>query len=126
MDKEIWKDIPFDNNYKVSNCGRLFSKRKNKILKGELTGKGYIRVALTKHKRYLVHCIVAKTFIPNPENKPQVNHIDGNKQNNNLIKRWECMSTASQTLKISQGDMIRVCKGKRKTCGGYIWKYEEE
>lgn len=170
MDKEIWKDIPFDNNYKVSNCGRLFSKRKNKILKGELTGKGYIRVALTKHKRYLVHCIVAKTFIPNPENKPQVNHIDGNKQNNNvnnlewctqsenirhalkiglkimpkgkdvynarviyqydknnnLIKRWECMSTASQTLKISQGDIARVCKGKRKTCGGYIWKYKEE
>ena len=170
MNKEIWKDVPFDSNYKVSNYGRIFSKRTNKILKGELTEKGYIRVALTEHKRYLVHCIVARTFIPNPENKPQVNHIDGNKQNNyvdnlewctqsenmrhalktglkimpkgkdvynarvvyqydknnNLIKRWECMSTASQTLKISQRDIVRVCKGKRKTCGGYIWKYEEE
>ena len=170
MNEEIWKDVPFDSNYKVSNYGRIFSKRTNKILKGELTEKGYIRVALTEHKRYLVHCIVAKTFIPNPENKPQVNHIDGNKQNNyvdnlewctqsenmrhalktglkimpkgkdvynarviyqydknnNLIKRWECMSTASQTLKICQGDMARVCKGERKTCGGYIWKYEEE
>lgn len=170
MNEEIWKDVPFDSNYKVSNYGRIFSKRTNKILKGELTEKGYIRVALTEHKRYLVHCIVARTFIPNPENKPQVNHIDGNKQNNyvdnlewctqsenmrhalktglkimpkgkdvynarviyqydknnNLIKRWECMSTASQTLKISQRDIVRVCKGKRKTCGGYIWKYEEE
>ena len=170
MNKEIWKDVPFDSNYKVSNYGRIFSKRTNKILKGELTEKGYIRVALTEHKRYLVHCIVARTFIPNPENKPQVNHIDGNKQNNyvdnlewctqsenmrhalktglkimpkgkdvynarlvyqydknnNLIKRWECMSTASQKLKISQRDIVRVCKGKRKTCGGYIWKYEEE
>lgn len=170
MNEEIWKDVPFDSNYKVSNYGRIFSKRTNKILKGELTEKGYIRVALTEHKRYLVHCIVAQTFIPNPENKPQVNHIDGNKQNNyvdnlewctqsenmrhalktglkimpkgkdvynarvvyqydknnNLIKRWECMSTASQTLKISQRDIVRVCKGKRKTCGGYIWKYEEE
>ena len=170
MNEEIWKDVPFDSNYKVSNYGRIFSKRTNKILKGELTEKGYIRVALTEHKRYLVHCIVARTFIPNPENKPQVNHIDGNKQNNyvdnlewctqsenmrhalktglrimpkgkdvynarviyqydknnNLIKRWECMSTASQTLKISQGDMARVCKGERKTCGGYIWKYKEE
>lgn len=170
MNEEIWKDVPFDSNYKVSNYGRIFSKRTNKILKGELTEKGYIRVALTEHKRYLVHCIVARTFIPNPENKPQVNHIDGNKQNNyvdnlewctqsenmrhalktglkimpkgkdvynarviyqydknnNLIKRWECMSTASQTLKISQRDIVRVCKGERKTCGGYIWKYEEE
>ena len=68
MDKEIWKDIPFDNNYKVSNCGRLFSKRKNKILKGELTGKGYIRVALTKNgknKFIAVHRLVAYMFIEN-------------------------------------------------------------
>ena len=84
MNEEIWKDVPFDSNYKVSNYGRLFSKRTNKILKGELTEKGYIRVALTEHKRYLVHCIVARTFIPNPENKPQVNHIDSNRQNNNV------------------------------------------
>lgn len=97
MNKEIWKDIEFDKNYKVSNTGKIYSVRSNKIINGEKTKKGYIRVALTNAKRYLVHVLVAQTFIPNPENKEQVNHIDGNKQNN-CVENLE-WTTQSENMK---------------------------
>lgn len=95
--KEIWKEIESDKNYMISNKGSVYSKRTGKILSGEVTKKGYIRVALTNHKRYLVHVLVAKAFLPNPENKPQVNHIDGNKSNNNVSNlEW---NTQSENMK---------------------------
>ena len=89
MDREIWKDIKgFKGKYKVSNRGRVARITKTnslRCLKGELNNKGYLRVGLAKnHKLYFfrVHRLVGIAFIPNPLNKPQINHKDGNKLNN--------------------------------------------
>ena len=95
---EIWKDIKgFENLYQVSNFGRVKSlprkgQRRELVLKPTPDTKGYERVKLTKDsKGYTkkVHRLVAETFIPNPKNKPTVDHIDGNKRNNNVSNlRW--------------------------------------
>ena len=82
--KEIYIKIKGLNNYYVSNLGNIKSIRGN-ILKQQLDSKGYCRISITENKvkkTYKVHRIVAETFIDNPLNKEQVNHIDGNKQNN--------------------------------------------
>ena len=111
MDKEIWKQVPFDCNYMVSNYGDIYSIRSKKILKGEITKKGYIRVRLTNNNRMLIHVIVAKTFIPNPQNKPQVNHKDGNKQNNCVDNLEWC--TQSENMVHALSNKLRIApKGK--------------
>ena len=85
--KEIWKDCKgYEGKYQVSNLGRVWSIGSQKYLKGSYDKDGYIRVNLTakngKVKREYIHRLVAKAFIPNPNNYPQVNHKDENKQNN--------------------------------------------
>lgn len=98
--KEEWKDIKnYEGLYQVSNLGNVKSlernksngkgsvKTKEKILTQDITNWGYYRVALYKdgiRKYYKVHRLVAEAFILNPNNKEQVNHIDGNKLNNNV------------------------------------------
>lgn len=98
---EIWKSIEgYEGYYEVSNYGRVRSvdrtltysngylaKHKGRILKGETDKKGYKRVRLSKNdktKKFQVHRLVAMAFIPNPENKKFVNHIDENSSNNRL------------------------------------------
>lgn len=95
MPKEIWKDVNgYEGLYQVSNLGRVKSlehldsigrKKKEKNMSTQEVS-GYLRVWLSKgdnRKGYLVHRLVAKAFIPNICNKREVNHKDGNKQNNN-------------------------------------------
>jgi hypothetical protein len=81
---EEWKDIPSEiingvNGYKISNYGRV-KNHKGKITNGSNHESGYLWVSISP-KQYLLHRLVAKVFIPNPQNKEQVNHIDGNKTN---------------------------------------------
>ena len=85
-DLEIWKDIPnYEELYQESNLGRIKNK-KNHIISIWDNGK-YCYVTLYKdkiRKNCLVHRLVAETFIPNPDNLPQVNHKDENKANNKI------------------------------------------
>ena len=94
-DIEIWKTAVYDGEiyeglYKVSNLGRILSLNYRNTGKAELmniskTKKGYLQVTLSKNKEKKtckVHRLVAETFLPNPENLPEVNHIDEDKTNN--------------------------------------------
>ena len=79
-DEEIWKKIG-ETNYEVSDMGRI--RRNGRILAGSCHNDNYI-LATIAGKQIPVHRIVAKEFIPNPNHKPEVNHIDGNKMNNSV------------------------------------------
>jgi len=87
MDIE-YTDIPGFPNYKISKCGKVMSLFKNRVLSSSIMkGNGYLASPLSKDGKSLsrlIHRLLAITFIPNPENKPCVNHIDGNKLNNSL------------------------------------------
>ena len=103
--EEIWKEIPgFDGAYQVSSLGNVRScdriiyyrngnprgsckHEKGRIISQHISNSGYYNVPLRKNKIrkfYFVHRLVAQTFLDNPENKPQVNHIDGNRLNNQV------------------------------------------
>lgn len=80
--------VNYEHLFLVSEYGEFFSKRTNKILKPSLAKSGYLLLSTKiggrtgKNKCFRIHREVAKCFIPNKYNLPEVNHIDGNKQNN--------------------------------------------
>ena len=94
---EIWEDIPgYEGYYQISNLGNVKSLKretnnnhgKEEYIKSQEIRNGYYSVSLWKEgkgKHYTIHRLLAELFIPNPDDKPQVNHIDGNKLNNNLL-----------------------------------------
>lgn len=95
MTKEIWKPVPeYEDLYEASNFGNIRSSvyrnggyPKYTVLKPKIVRSGYLMFRLTrdtKQKFTGAHRVVAKIFIPNPHNKPQVNHIDGIKHNNHI------------------------------------------
>lgn len=182
--EEIWKDIEnYKGYYQVSNLGNVrrikiwcgnknCSKFKNgiKLLKKKISKKpDYYYANLTKNskaKTHRIHRLVAQAFIPNPNNYPQVNHIDGNKLNNNvnnlewcnntyniqeairiglwkkrndkirkkviqydkennIINEYNSLIEAEIKTGVRNGNISQCCKGKRKSAGGYIWKYKQ-
>ena len=198
--KEIWKDIEGYEGYQVSKLGRVRSLDRidsnnhplnGVILKPYISNSGYLLVGLYKQQkrdRKLLHRLVAEAFIPNPENKPEIDHINTIKTDNtvflnedgsinyektnlrwttrkeninnpitkikmrinarkpskgkygkkhhrskpiiqydkegNFIKEWDCANDVERVLGISNKHIGSVCLGKRKSCGGYIWKYK--
>ena len=96
--KENWKDIEgYQGLYQISDKGRVKSLYfgKERILKPGNNGQGYLHVILCKNgkmKYYKVHRLVCQTFIPNPNNLPEVNHKDENKENNSVHNLEWCSS----------------------------------
>lgn len=71
----------FLNDYEITTKGEIINKKNRHKLIPQPNGKGYLRVSIGGQIKF-VHRLVAEMYIPNPENKPQVNHKDGNKTNN--------------------------------------------
>lgn len=135
--EEIWKAIKeYNNYYEVSNFGNVRSldriaktkagvikPTKGKVLRLTLKNNGYKTVMLCvndKRKRFHVHRLVAQAFIPNPENKSEVNHKDGNKANNNVANlEWNTKSENMQHAVLNNlckiGEESRSAKLSEKT-----------
>lgn len=100
--KEIWKDIKgYEGLYQVSDKGRVWSVRKQKIIKASENSCGYMKITLIakngKKKEERIHRLVAIAFIPNPNNYPQVNHKDEDKTNN-CVENLEWCTARYNTL----------------------------
>ena len=167
--KEIWKDIEgYEGKYQISNKGRVKSLgrviyrkdsnkvarfTKDKIRKLKTDKCGYKFINLSKNgisKNFLIHRLVAEAYIPNPDNLPEVDHIDNDKTHNYLnnlqwltnrdnnrksknkpilqysldgefIREWDC---ASDVGKRERGGIKQCLRGKSKSAYGYIWKYK--
>lgn len=97
---EKWKNIKGFENYEVNDDGQVRNKKTGRILKPYDNGRGYVEVDLLingKRTTKKIHRIVAEAFIPNPENKPEVNHIneiktDNRVENLNWMTREENMN----------------------------------
>lgn len=126
MKKEIWKDIVGkEGEYKVSNLGNVKSLERmvkgkigtrlchERILKKIKGKRGYYVVGLDrKSSPKTIHRLVAIAFIPNPENKPCVNHIDGNKLNNDVSNLEWCTYSENNIHGLRTGLIIPPWKNK--------------
>jgi len=164
---ELWKPCPeFEEKYLVSSHGRIMSiGTYNTCKKGKLINlhkkhgrNSYMQVRLFdrgKSRTIEVHTLVAKAFIPNPNNLPMVNHIDEDKTNNyvenlewcnnvynirysrakaidvytkegDFIETLEAISDAASKYKNKTSNVSRCCKSQYGTCSGYQFRYHGE
>lgn len=141
-------------NYAVSSKGYVKNIKTGRILKGSKDKDGYLYISLYnsgKKKKYLIHRLVAEAFIDNPENKPQVNHINEIKSDNKYDNlEWvtsqenvdHSNSKKVRGTNIKNGEEIifkstkeaekngfdnshisKCCRGLYKQHKGYVWKY---
>ena len=152
---KIMKNIKgYEGIYGITSCGKVWSYRNECFLKPRANNKGYLIVGLCKHgqsKMYRVHRLVAEAYIPNPDNLPQVDHIDNDKTHNyvnnlqwitnrdncrkshnkpilqydldgNFIREWKCAADVGREV---NSNICQCLKGRAKSALGFIWKYKE-
>lgn len=134
--KEIWKDVKeYEGLYKVSNLGNIKALKKiqvfpnggivireEKLLKPNKVKNGYLNVRLYngEQKGYGIHRLVARAFIPNPNNLSQINHINGNKNDNRVENLEWCNASYNQNHALKTG-LKKVHKVKQYDLkGNYI------
>lgn len=142
MEKEEWKDVVgYEDYFKISNQGRVWSKRTNKILKLLKSKNGYMILSSTiggRGGKYIclrVHRMVAEAFLPEPEDymkewaegtfykKVQVNHKDGNRVNNNISNLEWCTNKENRLHSLNNlGSIENVPRG----VDSFISKLSEE
>ena len=118
---EVWKRIEGCPDYEISSFGRIksFKWNRTKIFSPCLGSNGYYTFTIN-YKCYRIHRLIAEMFIPNPENKPFVDHIDRNKTNNRIDNlRWATPKENSNNKTISKvgasGHInILIRKGKNR------------
>ena len=153
------KDIKdYEGLYAITSCGKVWSYRSKKFLQ-PYNNRGYLRLELYgkdgSRKKYSIHRLVAEAYIPSPEEKPQVNHLDENKQNNcvnnlewataeentnhgtrnqrvskpvycvELDKVFKSQTAAANELGLYNNNISRCCNGFLKTTGGYHFRFAE-
>lgn len=124
QDQTKWRAVDgYDGEYYVSPDGRVYSTKRNILLKSNKSKTGYLRLSLCKKgnkpKCWLVHRIVAIAFIPNNKNKPEVNHLNGIKSDNRVTNlQWA--TKAENLLHAEQNDLtanpsIKIIRIHRET-----------
>lgn len=107
--------VGYEGLYKVDEQGAIWSIRRQRYLTHSICKDGVRKVTLTKdgkQRNVLVHRIVAIAFIRNEENKPQVDHVDGDKSNNTVNNlRW-CTNIENQEFRHTQGNSGKEGTGK--------------
>lgn len=129
MLNEIWKTIDEQPKYEVSNLGRIRVKATGLIRKQQkgVTCKGYWNISFYQGhglptKNYLVHRLVAKAFIPNPNNLPQVNHIDSNRENN-CVDNLEWISISDNLKHSFRSNNRKAPSSGKKSNNSFYSKY---
>lgn len=114
---ELWKTIEGYPDYRISDRGRVISLKGDipRFLNPATDTHGYLKVSLSENSKCdhncRIHKLVAAAFIPNPENKPEINHIDGNKTNNH-VSNLEWVTRSENSRHAFKTGLNAVCKAK--------------